>query len=107
GALGRPSALVRRYQLLPGDRVRVEFDGAALKRRLDETNLPVWGEDRPLTEVRMAPAAGMNAESVREQLELTAEERGVPVRVVLAGGTDAGAERIEDLVAAAGGAGPD
>lgn len=112
GALGSPSALVRRYQPLPGGLVRVEFDGAALKRRLDETNLPVWGEDRPLTEVRLVQPTGSDGLALREQIERTATERGVPVRVVLAGeaagdSLHAGAERIEDLVAAAGAPEPD
>ncbi len=88
--------LVRRYQPVPGGQVRVSFDPAALRRRLDAANLPVWGDDRPRTLVILpteasagvqspaSPAAGVSppgepARSARQLMLATAASRGVPI----------------------------
>lgn len=100
GALGDPAALLRQYQLLPDGTVRVEFEPGALRRRLDQANLPVWSDDRPLTLVRVELPAGPagTPDNVEEVLTATAARRGVPI--VLASAVPDVVERIEDLAAA-------
>ncbi len=93
-AVGPPAPLVRQYQPMPGGQVRVSFDPAALRRRLDAANLPVWADDRPLTLVilppepspaPMVPDGGLvprpaePALSFRQLLQATAASRGIPV----------------------------
>jgi hypothetical protein len=84
-AVGPPAPLVRQYQPVPGGQVRVSFDPAALRQRLDAANLPVWADDRPLTLVILPPepvVAGGQAEpagSLRQLLETTAASRGIPL----------------------------
>ncbi len=98
-ALGPAGPLVRRYQPLPGGKVRVSFDPEALHRRLDAANLPVWADDRPRTLVILpadvasgvalplplpVPVPGVAppgdpANSSRQLLLATAASRGVPV----------------------------
>ncbi len=96
-ALGPAGPLVRRYQSVPGGKVRVSFDPEALHRRLDAANLPVWADDRPRTLV-ILPAdvatsvalpdpvsvpgvapPGDPAGSSQQLLLATAASRGVPV----------------------------
>jgi hypothetical protein len=94
---------------VPGGQIRVSFDPAALRRRLDAANLPVWADDRPLTLVILPPepvAAGGPAEpagSVRQLLEATAASRGIPVVL----GTEPGADPFLDPDATARSAGAD
>ena len=90
-AVGPPAPLVRQYQPVPGGQVRVSFDPAALRRRLDSANLPVWADERPLTVVILPPepaaagpaggpaAATPPVRSSREVLLATAASRGLPV----------------------------
>lgn len=112
-AVGPPAPLVRQYQPMPGGQIRVSFDPAALRRRLDAANLPVWADDRPVTLVVLppepapaggiAPAAAEPARSLRQLLEATAASRGIPV--VLA--PDAGGDPLLDPDAVAASAGAD
>lgn len=75
--LGPAAPLVQRYQPLGGGRIRVQFDGPALRRRLDGTALPYWGDDRPrVLVVLVQPAAATGADAV--VLEAAAR-RGIPV----------------------------
>ncbi len=90
-AIGPAPPLVRQYQPVAGGQVRVSFDAASLRRRLDAAGLPVWADDRPLTRVLIAdagPAAGTGPAPVRQDFEAAAAARGVPVAVsVVAAGT--------------------
>jgi hypothetical protein len=91
-ALGPAAALVRQYQPLPAGQVRVSFDPAALRRRLDAANLPVWPDDRPRTLVILPPGEAAGPEvrpgdppasplmaSAAGQLLAAAASRGVPM----------------------------
>jgi len=93
-AVGPPAPLVRQYQPMPGGQVRVSFDPAAVRSRLDAANLPVWADDRPLTLVILppdpAPAPGSPAgglaspgtepgRSFSQLVQATAASRGIPV----------------------------
>lgn len=55
--LARPAALVRQFQPVPGGLLRVTFDPAVLRSRLDAAGLPVWGDDRPLL-LLLVPVGG-------------------------------------------------
>lgn len=89
-ALASAGQLVRQYQPVAGGQVRVRFDPAALRERLDALGLPVWGDDRPVTRVLVPadllpqdfpdPAATvLPPASEREILLATAARRGLPV----------------------------
>ncbi len=111
-AVGPPAPLVRQYQPMPGGQVRVSFDPAALRRRLDAANLPVWADVRPLTLVILppdglpapiVPAGGPGATpaepagSFRQLVQATAASRGIPV--VLAPEPVAGSRPATDPLA--------
>jgi len=120
-AVGPPAPLVRQYQPLPGGQIRVSFDPAALRRRLDAANLPVWAEDRPLTLVFLppepvaSPSGGATpgvaepASSLRQLLETTAASRGIPVVLATepAAGSRPGPDPLLDSEATARSAGAD
>lgn len=122
-AVGPPVPLVRQYQPVAGGQVRVSFDPAALRRRLDSANLPVWADDRPLTLVILPPepaapsapqAGGLSpvadpAPSTGQLLQATAASRGIPVVLAPepAAGSRAGADPLLDPVGAARAAGAD
>lgn len=82
-AVGPAAPLVQRYQPLGDGRIRVQFDAAALRRRLDGTNLPYWGDDRPRVLVWLAPSDGAGAGGEDALVLAAADRRGLPV--VLAG----------------------
>jgi hypothetical protein len=75
-ALGPAAPLVQRYQPLGAGRIRVQFDGPALRQRLDGTALPYWGDDRPRVLVVLVPPG---AEPATEAMVLgAAARRGIP-----------------------------
>jgi hypothetical protein len=122
-AVGSPAPLVRQYQPMPGGQVRVSFDPAALRRRLDAANLPVWADDRPLTLVILPPDPAANpvpeaagggpaadpARSPGQLLQAAAASRGIPVLLVPepAAGSRTGADALLDPEGAARAAGAD
>jgi len=82
----------------------VTFDGRAVEAALEERNLPIWGEERPLTLLWVAIDAGLGERSIltaesleegrseelaavedllREQLQVLANERGLPIALPL------------------------
>lgn len=78
--IGSAAALVSQYQVEAGGRLRVQFDPAALRRRLDAVNLPVWAAERPATLIMLFGADGPDAPGSDGQLVLdTAARRGLPV----------------------------
>jgi hypothetical protein len=87
--LANATPLVSQYQVAGGGTLRVQFDRAALWRRLDAARLPVWADERPRTLVWLeVPAAPANLTTVPApdplaadlQLVLdTASSRGLPV----------------------------
>ncbi len=101
--LGEPAArrslvpdagrIVRQYSRLPGDRLRVEFDSAAVRAALDGAGQPVWGDERPLVAIWYAidegngqrdiladeGAEGAATVELRERLAAAANDRGLPV----------------------------
>ncbi len=85
-AVGPAGPLVRQYQPVPGGDLRVSFDPASLRQRLDAASLPVWADNRPRTLV-ILPSA-QNVELSRPLLLATAAYRGLPV--VLASNPPAG-----------------
>jgi hypothetical protein len=73
-------ALVSQYQVEAGGRLRVQFDPAALRRRLDAANLPVWAAERPATLIMLFGVDAPDAPGSDGQLVLdTAASRGLPV----------------------------
>jgi hypothetical protein len=79
-AVGPAGALVRQYQPVPGGELRVSFDPASLRQRLDAAGLPVWADNRPLTlVVLLSPENANNADMSRPLLLATATDRGLPV----------------------------
>ncbi len=107
-ALGEPASFVQQYRRVASDRLRVGFDPVALKRRLDELNLPVWGESRPTTVLWLAVDGGsgrrqlLDAESpegaqLREELLRAAEGRGLPVVLPLLDSEDLGQVSFSDV----------
>ncbi len=110
------AALVRQYSRLADNRIRVDFDGAAVRRLLDSAGQPVWGADRPLLAVWYAIDAGNGQreilsgeaeparrgridarDSLREQLLAAAEERGLPVVLPLVDAEDLGRVSFADV----------
>ncbi len=91
--IGPAAALVRQYQPVPGGQVRVGFDPATVRQRLDAANLPVWADERPRTLVilppepatgppgspSVAPLPPATASGPRQQLLMVATSRGVPL----------------------------
>lgn len=53
--MANAGSLVRQYQPLAAGLIRVQFDPAAIRGRLDGAGLPVWGADRPTTLVWLVP----------------------------------------------------
>ena len=79
-AVGPAGALVRQYQPVPGGELRVSFDPASLRQRLDAAGLPVWADNRPLTlVVLLSPGNANIADMSRPLLLATAADRGLPV----------------------------
>lgn len=90
GAAGRDAAtLVTRYQPQADGQLRVQFDAAAVRARLDAAALPVWVAARPVTLVAM-PAADPDAGAPAllpaagsalppDPVAATAEARGLPI----------------------------
>ncbi len=110
------AALVRQYSRLADDRVRVDFDAAAVRRLLDEAGQPVWGTERPLLALWYAVDAGSgqreivsgdaepvrrdnaNArDALREQLLGAADERGLPVVLPLVDAQDLARVSFSDV----------
>lgn len=109
--------LVRQYSRLPGNRVRVEFDGGELRRLLDAAAQPVWGEQRPLLALWYAVDAGggnrviLSGESapgttrsgrgrqdaLRERLLSAADERGLPLILPLVDAEDLSKLNFADI----------
>jgi len=56
-----PAALVQKYTVQPGNRLRVDFDPAAMRTALDSAGLPLWDIDRPLIVVWLAIDGGEDA----------------------------------------------
>jgi hypothetical protein len=79
-AVGPAGSLVRQYQPVPGGDLRVSFDPASLRQRLDAAGLPVWADNRPVTLViLLSPGNASIADMSRPLLLATAADRGVPV----------------------------
>jgi hypothetical protein len=93
-----PAALVQKYTVQPGNRLRVEFDPVAMRRALDKAGLPLWDADRPLVAIWLAIDDGEDArfilsdgsadtgdlsaaslEALQQALLTVASERGLPV----------------------------
>jgi hypothetical protein len=117
------SRFVQQYQIGADQTVWVRFDEAALRRELDRLGEPVWGSERPTTLVWMilddgvgerrllggtaedlsgdaepgqrAPGAG-NAALV-EELQLTAEARGLPLLLPLVDTQELAAISLPDV----------
>ena len=53
-----PAALVQKYTVQPGNRLRVDFDPAAMRTALDSAGLPLWDVDRPLIVIWLAIDGG-------------------------------------------------
>lgn len=56
-----PAALVQKYTVQPGNRLRVDFDPAAMRTALDSAGLPLWDVDRPLVVIWLAIDGGEDA----------------------------------------------
>jgi len=107
-SFGDSSVLVQQYRINPDDTVWVMFDPVGIKRILDQLEQPIWGEERPTTLVWLIMDAGegertilasdsdvrnrtdfeertkdsqiaLLEESIREELQNTADQRGVPI----------------------------
>ena len=107
-SFGDSSVLVQQYRINPDDTVWILFDQAAIKRILDQLEQPIWGEERPTTLVWLIMDAGEGERtilasdsdvrnrndfqepvqdsqiallegSIREELQNTADQRGVPI----------------------------
>jgi hypothetical protein len=92
---------VRQYQPVPGGDLRVSFDPASLRQRLDAASLPVWADNRPRTLVILPSVP--DAELSRPLLLATAASRGLPVVLLSkpAGGPAAGPAGQDPLAAPA------
>lgn len=110
------ASLVQQYSRLADNRLRVEFDGAALGRVLDSAQQPVWGAERPLVAVWYAVDAGngsrqilsgdaepgrrgaaTESDSLREQLITAADARGLPVVLPLVDAEDLATVSFSDI----------
>jgi len=56
-----PAALVQKYTVQPGNRLRVDFDPTVMRRALDRAGLPLWDADRPLVAIWLAVDVGADA----------------------------------------------
>jgi uncharacterized protein len=102
-----PAALVQKYTVQPGNRLRVEFDPTAMRRALDSAGLPLWDIDRPLVIVWLAIDGGEDARFIlpdgaaadpqlagdtlvefQQALQGVARERGLPLVLPLLDAND-------------------
>jgi hypothetical protein len=102
-----PAALVQKYTVQPGNRLRVEFDPTAMRRALDSAGLPLWDVDRPLVIVWLAIDGGEDARFIlpdgsaadpqlagdtlvefQQALQGVARERGLPLVLPLLDAND-------------------
>ena len=110
------SSMVRQYSRLADERIRVDFDAAAVRRLLDEAGQPVWGNERPLLALWYAIDAGNGRREIlsgdaeplsrgstqvrdilREQLLNAADERGLPVVLPLVDAQDLARVSFSDV----------
>lgn len=87
-----------------GSPARVTFDALALSQALRALGQPLWSEARPiLLGVVMSAPAGADPQAVRQALERSAAERGVPLRLRSANGVglSASGEITADVALAA------
>ena len=78
---------VQTFRTVPGGQVAVGFDGAAIEAALLGAGLRLWSRDRPLTLVVVVgdhaggsrSLAGSVAPELRQELERTAQLRGLPI----------------------------
>lgn len=110
---GDPSRMVQQFRRDPAGLVWAQFDSVAVRRGLEAAGLPVWGDDRPLTAIWLAydrPTTGERdvlsatgssgtAARVREELQRSAELRGVPIVLPLRDPPEAAAVTYADLLA--------
>ncbi len=120
-ALGEPAArrslvpdagrIVRQFSRLPDNRLRVEFDAAAVRAALDAAGQPVWGADRPLVAVWYAVDEGTGQRELladdnladtpqgqlRDALAQAAEGRGLPVVFPLMDAVDLATVTFSDV----------
>ncbi len=101
-AIADPAALVQQYRRDGSGTLWVRFDGVAVRRVVDATGVPVWGEHRPLTLVWLTRAAGegpgtlavtatdaeAGATGLRSALLAAAADHAVPVVLPLGDGED-------------------
>jgi len=110
------ASLVQQYSRLADNRLRVEFDGVALSRVLDNAQQPVWGEERPLVAVWYAMDGGNGRREIlsgdaepgrrgvtteqdllREQVIAAADARGLPIVLPLVDAEDLATVSFSDI----------
>ena len=112
GLLEDPAKLVQQYRYYtrpdshpPELLMWVRFDEASIRRGLQQEGLPYWGKERPDTLVwlavedrgrRYVVAAGDDSD-VRQQIELAARQRGVPIVFPLMDLEDQSRARFTDI----------
>jgi hypothetical protein len=124
GLLPEASSLVQQYSRLPDNQLKANFDPRAIRAALDSAGLPVWGENRPLVIVWLAldegggeriilsdrsdgfsdglaeVAAGpevIQLDVLRDILEQSAQQRGLPVVLPLVDSQDLGLISFADI----------
>jgi hypothetical protein len=74
-AAADPTKFVQQYSTTTDRKLKVGFEARAVERLLQQAGLPLWPAERPLTQVVVAGITPAD----REQLELAAQQRGVPI----------------------------
>ncbi len=90
---GDPAAMVQQYRRDAAGSLWAQFDATLVRRGLAAADMPVWGDDRPLTVVWLAYDSGAGerevlssgavdtatAVALRQEVQDAARSRGVPV----------------------------
>jgi hypothetical protein len=80
-----------------GGAIQVSFDGVRLGQAILAAGASLWDSNRPFTLVAINPVpSGPAGDALRVQLELTAEERGLPISLVPLAVTDAAGVALAD-----------
>jgi hypothetical protein len=124
GLLPEASSLVQQYSRLPDNQLKANFDPRAIRAALDSAGLPVWGENRPLVIVWLALDEGggeriilsdrsdglsegfadveagsevIELDVLRDILEESAQQRGLPLVLPLVDSQDLGLISFADI----------
>ena len=75
--VAQASRYVTSFRRAPGNQLAVTFDGGAIENAIDESGLPSWGNDRPVTLVWLALDRGGGRRTTVSSSDTSAEKSAV------------------------------